>query len=407
MKKIVWISPYLPYKSVPHAGGKTCYFYLRKLIECGEFDVSLIAFYESNELSKFDLADKLECKLYPSYENVCGTRVKKSLSKFCDFVKRKNPYRRYVGIINGYFKRKILSSLIKNKKQNIIPNIIILEWTQAVLLSSDIKKILPNTKIISIEEDVTLLSYKRRIDFAQGRLRRYYAKARFRTIEKQEIKALNDSDLIIVNNYKDFKLLTDYSVPEEKLRQWVTYYEDYCEVQLQAHNNTVIFYGAMVRAENYLSAIWFVENVMPLLSNTDIKFVVIGNKPPDCLKQYANDRVIITGFVDDVKPYFACAVCLAAPLILGAGIKVKILEAFSSGLPVLTNEIGIEGIQAKDGEEYYFCKTADDYANIIKYLLSHPEQRNSMGEKARRFVLDNFSYLKAADLFVGWIKEFN
>lgn len=77
----------------------------------------------------------------------------------------------------------------------------------------------------------------------------------------------------------------------------------------------------MSRPENYLSALWFINNVMPLLNDLNIRFIVLGSKPSDELKNIKSDKVIITGFVDNIEPYFESAMCLVAPLVLGSRNK--------------------------------------------------------------------------------------
>lgn len=119
---------------------------------------------------------------------------------------------------------------------------------------------------------------------------------------------------------------------------------------------SVLFFGAMARPENYLSAIWYIENVMPRIQDLKLKFVVLGSNPAEVFEKYINDEVIVTGFVEDVTPYFEKSLCLVAPLVLGAGIKVKILEAMSAGIPILTNAIGIEGISATTQKNMFIVK---------------------------------------------------
>ena len=139
-----------------------------------------------------------------------------------------------------------------------------------------------------------------------------------------------------------------YGMNEEKIQWLVPYYSNMSGCARKSNNRDILFFGAMSRPENYLSAIWFIENVMPLLNDLDVRFVIVGSKPPEELKRFKSDRIVITGFVNDTLPYFESSMCLVAPLVLGAGIKVKILEAMSSGIPVLTNDIGIEGIEIED-----------------------------------------------------------
>ena len=100
----------------------------------------------------------------------------------------------------------------------------------------------------------------------------------------------------------------------------------------------------------------------------------------------------ITGFVENVEPYFETALCSLVPLLLGAGIKVKVLESMSAGVPVLTNNIGIEGIPAKDGLEYLHCETADDYISAITKLAGDEKLRNLLSENGRKFIKETFDY---------------
>ena len=111
-------------------------------------------------------------------------------------------------------------------------------------------------------------------------------------------------------------------------------------------------------------------------------------------KRRENEKIKVVGFVKDVSDYFAKGLCLVAPLQMGAGIKVKILEAFSAGIPVLTNHIGIEGIPARDGKEYFHCETPNEYAAAIRRLLSDRKSASELSQNARQLVQKQFDYHK-------------
>ena len=153
----------------------------------------------------------------------------------------------------------------------------------------------------------------------------------------------------------------------------------------------MLFYGAMNRIENEISAEWFIKNVMPEIKDTGAKYVIVGNKPSDELKKYESDNVIITGFVQDIQPYFSSAMCLAAPIQAGAGVKVKILEAMAMGVPVLTNNIGIEGIEVDDGIHYYHCETPEDYNGKIRYIIQNRDEAEKVAQNALKFINDNYN----------------
>ena len=140
--------------------------------------------------------------------------------------------------------------------------------------------------------------------------------------------------------------------------------------------------------ENYLSALWFIENVMPQLHN--YIFIIIGNKPPKELMEKSSNNIIVTGYVPDIIPYFSDALCIVAPLLLGAGIKIKILEGLSSGIPVLTNTIGIEGIPARKGIDYIECNTAEDYIVNIKKLSNDEDYANYIAQNGQKMINKSF-----------------
>ena len=176
--------------------------------------------------------------------------------------------------------------------------------------------------------------------------------------------------------------MLDHGIDIKKLDVIAPYYEPLKSIIPSESARDIVFYGAMNRLENYSAALWFIDNVMPLLDNIDIRFVVVGNKPPIELQNRKNERVLVTGFVEDVSVYFEQAVCLVAPLFLGAGIKVKILEALTAGLVTLTNDIGIEGIGAVDGRHIIELKN-----DIIL--------RKKISGNARKLICQNYDLKKS------------
>ena len=166
----------------------------------------------------------------------------------------------------------------------------------------------------------------------------------------------------------------------------------------------ILYYGAMDRKENHSAAIWFVKEVLPLLDER-FQFVIIGSKPKENLLKLRSERVIVKGFVKNVSEYFAKCLCMAVPLMLGAGIKIKILEAMSAGIPVLTNNIGIEGIYARDEEEYLHCTTKEEYAAKIQMLCEGKIDGGILGKNAKRFIEDRFNIASAAREFMNHMES--
>lgn len=399
MKKVVWISAYIPYENVNHAGGKIHYYYINRLIDTKKFDIRLISFYTPDEVNKFSLYNKIQCDLFCYH-----TGIKKLIRGIREINYKHNPLHKYGNIANRYSHHNILKKLQQYKEEGYCPDIIILQWTQIVVFIKEIKEIFPDAKCVSIEEDVALLSYKRMRDSEKNRFKKYLYKLRYKKLEKSEIEALSNSDLVILNNDKDRKLLKNYSVLDNKtIKVWAPYYDSYLEIErIQNAENSIMFYGAMNRPENYLSVIWFIEKVLPIIKD-DYVFYVVGGKPNERLLAYQSEKIIITGFVENVAQYLQKCKCLVAPLVLGAGIKIKILEALSAGIPVLTNSIGIEGIPAKTMQEYYHCEAPEEYATIIHKIFGDKYDSVIINHNAKKFVSEHFDYNKSGDDFVEWV----
>lgn len=210
-------------------------------------------------------------------------------------------------------------------------------------------------------------------------------------MKEKELNALYKCDIAMPHNNKDKDLLISNGVPKEKIHVLTPYFHDMRNNERKKINHDILFWGAMHRPENYEAAIWFIDNVMPLLKDTDVRFVVAGNKPPEILKQRANDRIIITGYVQDEKEYFEHSMCFVSPLLTGAGIKIKVIEALSAKIPVLTNEIGIEGIQAIDGVSYFKCENALDYERVIRNILQGKENTSEIADAQVKVIEEYFN----------------
>ena len=141
-----------------------------------------------------------------------------------------------------------------------------------------------------------------------------------------------------------------------------------------------------------------------MLADTDLRFVIVGSNPNKELLKYCSERVIVTGYIEDVSQYFEECLCLVAPLVHGAGIKVKILEAMSAGIPVLTNDIGIEGIPA-GRDSYLHCSSPEDYATAIRKILNGEIDGSSIGQNGAAFINDQYNFGKSYTDFVNLINN--
>ena len=401
MKKILWISPYVPYDNVPHAGGKTHNYYIKYFQKSGLFDIHLVTLAQWAQRECIDLED-YGVSYQLAYED--GSFLKNVYRKFYNLNSVFNRKHRLCQTILSYQYHQ-LERMVKEYATNNVPHIIIMQWTGAAFLLPTVKRLFPEAYTVIVEEDVTFLGYERRYKEATGSSKQESQRELYERLKRSELQLLQDCNLVVVNNDKDCKLLQDNGIATEKIYVATPYYEDYSYVKREHVLPKVIFYGAMGREENHKAAMWMIEKVMPQLKDTDIHLEIIGSNPREELKKYANERIHVRGYIEDVRQEFSEGLCMAAPLCLGAGIKVKILEGMSAGVPVLTNAIGIEGIPAKAGEEYYHCESLEEYVTMIRRLCESKEEQQRVGNAARQFMLNTYNIDKRLDGMIERIQK--
>lgn len=145
---------------------------------------------------------------------------------------------------------------------------------------------------------------------------------------------------------------------------------------------------------NVNAVLWFIENVQPkLFSNfPNVKLKIIGKNPPNKFGEYENIGVDKLGYVDDVKPYLNESEVYIAPLFVGGGIRIKILEAMSLGLPVVATDVSAEGIEATEKQGLIRANTINEYISQISKLFNDKKLRSELGENARNYIIENHTW---------------
>ena len=156
---------------------------------------------------------------------------------------------------------------------------------------------------------------------------------------------------------------------------------------------TMLFVGSFRHEPNRVAMEWFMRQVLPLIlgRQPEAKLVVAGSDPPP-VHTYSDysDNLEMLGYVDDVRLPLSEYAVFVCPILSGSGVRVKLLEAFAAGIPVVSTVVGAEGLAMKDGE---FCKLADDaagFAERVLELLEEPEAAAEMAERARAEVEANW-----------------
>jgi glycosyltransferase involved in cell wall biosynthesis len=141
---------------------------------------------------------------------------------------------------------------------------------------------------------------------------------------------------------------------------------------------------------------WFINEVFPIIreARSDVVFDIIGARPPQDLERLNNKGygVNVMGYIEEPSVYLERAAVMVVPLRAGGGMRVKILNALSQGLPIVTTKIGCEGIAVKSGNHLLVADSSCDFAQATLSLLNDQVMAKELGNNGRRLVEEQYDY---------------
>lgn len=157
---------------------------------------------------------------------------------------------------------------------------------------------------------------------------------------------------------------------------------------------TIVFEGSMDFPPNADAAVHLCRDILPhiVARRPDVRVVVVGRDPKPEVLALADERVRVTGFVDDVRPYLAEATVFVCPLRKGAGIKNKVLQAWSMSKAVVATPMSVGGLDVREGENILVRDDPSAFAAAVVDLLNDGNIRTRLGNSARSTVLQSYTW---------------
>ncbi len=159
-------------------------------------------------------------------------------------------------------------------------------------------------------------------------------------------------------------------------------------------DSEILFVGGMHWPPNLEGVRWFIRQVLPRVraSIPNARFVVVGKQPPPDVR--SAEGVEAAGYVGNLEPYFARGRVFVVPLLAGGGMRVKILDAWLRGLPVVSTTIGAEGIHCTDGVDIRLVDQPERFADILINLLLQPQEAQRLGAAGRGALEEHYDWRK-------------
>ncbi|MBC7806034.1 MAG: glycosyltransferase [Akkermansiaceae bacterium] len=230
-------------------------------------------------------------------------------------------------------------------------------------------------------------------------LLRWYAGIEWRKLRDFEVAAMRRADATLAVSDEDrdafLSLAPDLAGKVETVPIGVD--TDYFAVaQRNPDADAILSIGTMSWLPNVDGITWFVSEILPLVreKKQDTRVSIVGANP---LKEIiALDKrdpgITVSGTVPDVRPYAKECGVFIVPLRSGSGVRVKILNALSMGLPVVSTTVGAEGIAVTHGENILIADTPRAFADAVCRVLNDRGFADRLGAKGRALVEDKYTW---------------
>jgi GT2 family glycosyltransferase len=221
--------------------------------------------------------------------------------------------------------------------------------------------------------------------------------------KKLEKKVWEQVDVIYYPSVDEVNIVQRL-IPEKITKTLQPYYfeQNITSERTPVNSNEILFVAGFGHPPNVDAAKWFVEEIMPKIwiIKPMIRVLLVGSNPTNEVLALSNNRVDVTGYVTDIMldNYYAAARMAVVPLRFGAGVKNKVLEALSKGLPLLTTETGIQGLP----ELRNILPVTDDpeeFAHEIIRLLDDDQAWIKSSKMGSSYISNNFSKKKMHEFF--------
>jgi sugar transferase (PEP-CTERM/EpsH1 system associated) len=169
---------------------------------------------------------------------------------------------------------------------------------------------------------------------------------------------------------------------------------DYFKPIVSEKKYDLLFNGNMNYPPNIESAEYLVKKIMPIVweSNPGIKLLISGADPHKRVLNLASDRVIVSGFVEDVRASYAQSKILVAPMQISIGLQNKLLEAMAMRLPCITSSLANNAVGAIHNQEIMVADTPNQYAGYVLELLDNEDKYKLISVNGYKFTLNKYNW---------------
>lgn len=212
---------------------------------------------------------------------------------------------------------------------------------------------------------------------------------------KEETTICAQQDALLVTSNRDISLFNQtipgvlkYLVPNGVDTD---YFQPF---KTQPAPHSMVFVGMMKYVPNYDGMIWFLDEVFPIIIENvpDANITIVGKNPPQSILDRASENIIVTGFVEDTRPYIEESAVYVVPLRMGGGTRLKIMEALAMKKPLVSTSIGCEGIDVESGKSILIADKPEEFAASVLELFENPDKAADLVDEGYKLVRNHYRW---------------
>jgi glycosyltransferase involved in cell wall biosynthesis len=236
-------------------------------------------------------------------------------------------------------------------------------------------------------------------------LKRKYLKILTNRLKIYEIDILKKFDLLLPISRTEEKYFSDNKINASFYLPFGIDINKPILKNIEQNVQSIYHIGSMDWAPNVEGITWFLSTVWDDLQTElkDVKLFLAGKNMPKSLLKKENNQTVILGEIEDFSAFSLSKNIMIVPLLSGAGIRIKVLEAMAFGKVVIATEIAVEGIGLTHQKNVLIANSPEDFKEQLHYCFSNLEKIKSIGDHAKQFVEANYSkekiYLEVVEQF--------
>ena len=371
--KILFLTNLLPYPL--DNGGKIKTYTTLKALKNAKHSIDLICFYETEDALRYEneLADICDRIYQVPLRLTTALNPRYMMLKAAQSMLSPYPFSIYKYLSHNF--TKILNDLKEKNEYDYV----YFDHLPMFVFYDHVKTDWENAKIILDEHNCEYIIMERNYIEAKSVIKKLFFKFETSKLKKFEKKALEKAERIVVLSEKDkrdLESLTDKKIDTVIIPIGIQPPKlAVIPKKFYLNKLNILFVGTLSWAPNNDGLLWFVEEVLPKITEVcgDFELYIVGKNPSDNLnklcKKYKN--VHITGYVESVEPYYEKCDFMIVPLFVGSGQRVKIIEGFSYGMPIISTSIGAEGLSYEDGENILIANDVTSFLTQMSKIKDY------------------------------------